>query len=81
MAIAMAVALFALILVRLQVLGGQAKVMGCGLAMFGWIFCAVGAFQLISGRDDDHGGIGLLGMLFVVVIGLALSVVGFVAVL
>jgi len=73
------VALVALILARLQILGGQTTVMIGGGAVVGWIFFAVGLFQLISGRDDDHGGIGWLGMIFVVVVGLVGSVAGFLA--
>ena len=48
-----------------------------GGAVIGWIISAVGLFQAISGRDDQDVGIGCLGMIFVVIVGLAMSVLGF----
>jgi hypothetical protein len=73
-AIGFAIALLALLLIHAQLAAGAAEIAIPFALLLGWIFCAVGLFQAISGRDDAKGGIGLTGLLFVVAVGGGLMV-------
>jgi hypothetical protein len=64
------------VLLRLQVADDRGWIVVGGGTLLGAIYAALGSFQLLSGRDDRRGGVGLVGLLFVVVVGLGGGILG-----